>query len=212
MVVAMNMCASALPQQQGRFDLQHFWTQSVSTAVTARHLSTCYDEHIDREEAFTVGLLAAVGQLAIAQAMGDHYISTVGKAVDHASLLQKEREAYGVDHIEFAAHLLAYWRLPMRLIQAVRWQHQPTSAPSDLVPLTDALHMALRVAPFFIEPHAMSRDDQAESRTLLAKRLKLADPAIRTLTNAITTDFRRVSRVLNLEAKSPANHVNRAAS
>src|SRR5690606_22818980 len=91
MVAAMNMAAQPQTASPGQFDLTHFWLQSVGTAVTARHLAVQSKLEIDREEAFTTGLLAAVGQLALAQAMGKQYLISVVGAADETALLERER-------------------------------------------------------------------------------------------------------------------------
>ncbi len=212
MVAAMNMAAETPAAQPGQFDLTHFWLQSVGTAVTARHLAPHCKLKVDREEAFTAGLLAAVGQLALAQAMGKQYLISVAGATDEMSLLEKEREAFGVDNVEFAAHLLAHWQLPDRLVQVVRWQHDPGSAEEALFGPTLVLHVALRVTPLFLAPQTLPAREQVEARKLL-KMLHLSNETIADVTERTVAEFGRVSAMLHLTANDkPAANSPRVAS
>lgn len=95
------------------FDYQRFWTTSLATAVLCESLCAC-ERSYPPEEAFTVGLLSRVGQLALATVYPVEYAAILdGAESAHAEhLLGLERDRLLTDHVELTAAMLQDWGLP----------------------------------------------------------------------------------------------------
>ena len=52
-----------------------------------------------------------------------------------------EKEVLGTDHAEIGALMLESWSFPPKLVSAVRWHHDPDSAP-ETSSMTDIVHVA----------------------------------------------------------------------
>jgi HD-like signal output (HDOD) protein len=130
------------------FHLKRFWAESLATAVIGRRFASAFAA--DREETFTAGLLAAIGELALACGVPEEYTLVMAASpADRAALLEVERRILGTDHVQFGAEFLSEWSLPDRLVQAVRCQHEPDKAGQTARPLAHAVHAALALAPLF---------------------------------------------------------------
>jgi hypothetical protein len=98
------------------------------------------------DRAYTAGLLHNIGALGLFVAHPKIYTEVVEEA-DGATLLDRERAAFGLDHCEAGEWLTAKWGLPAELRLAASGHHAPPdTAVFDLVDvvrlgvlLTDAL-------------------------------------------------------------------------
>jgi diguanylate cyclase (GGDEF)-like protein len=72
-------------------------------------------------EAFTFGLLAGIGRLALASIHPEKYAELLEQVTvgDSLGLARIEREAFGLDHGELGAAMFEDWKLPPEYVQAV---------------------------------------------------------------------------------------------
>jgi HD-like signal output (HDOD) protein len=94
------------------------------------------------EQALTAGALQDIGQLVLAANMPSQYAPLYRSAKSHESLVQEERRAFGASHADVGAYLLGVWGLPVPLVEAVAYHHEPSrSKEVCFTPLT-AVHVA----------------------------------------------------------------------
>jgi diguanylate cyclase (GGDEF)-like protein len=119
------------------FDYGQFWIRSLAHAVAARHLARVRPG-TQSEEAFAAALLASIGRLVFAVGVPAQYAEILARTGGaEADTVALERECFGVDFREAGAMLLEEWRIPGRLMLAVRHQCDPANPalPEDLKPL-----------------------------------------------------------------------------
>lgn len=79
-----------------------------------------------KTEAFTMGLLADVGQLVLALVKGDEWRACRSRAQElNRPLHELEYEQFGISHAEVGGFLLGIWGLPFSVVEAVVHHHQP---------------------------------------------------------------------------------------
>lgn len=95
------------------FDYDGFWAQSLALGVAAQALALRTGGVVPGE-AFTCGLLAHIGRLALASVHPHRYAEVIARARgrDMDSLAALECEAFGIDHRELTVALLEDWCLP----------------------------------------------------------------------------------------------------
>jgi diguanylate cyclase (GGDEF)-like protein len=108
------------------FDYQSFWSRSLAHGVAAQAGATLTGQ-IAATEAFTCGLLARVGCLALATIYPDAYAQVLiqSKGGSPGDLCRLEREHFATDHNEMTAALLRDWGLPDLCIDAAQHHEQP---------------------------------------------------------------------------------------
>jgi HD-like signal output (HDOD) protein len=84
------------------FSIRQFWAESFLRAVITKRLAM-QSRQVDREEAFTAGLLAAIGRLALARGLAEQYAPVLEAARQGQPLLLAERSILQTDHIQFGA-------------------------------------------------------------------------------------------------------------
>ncbi|MBK7001955.1 MAG: HDOD domain-containing protein [Rhodoferax sp.] len=131
------------------FNYEEFWGHSLATGIACQKLAQY--AQITSEEIFTVGLLARVGELALASIFPDDYSNLLLTARDHRlDIAPMEQNLFGMDHHELGASLLNEWGLPEVLMQAAFHHEAPDAAGfadgSRVQTLTQSLSFASSLA------------------------------------------------------------------
>jgi HD-like signal output (HDOD) protein len=79
--------------------------------------------------AFTAGLLHDLGKVVIATWLGGPG-ALVPVPEGGLSTIDLEREVVGLDHLEAGEAVALKWNLPKDIAAAMRWHHEPSSAPT----------------------------------------------------------------------------------
>jgi putative nucleotidyltransferase with HDIG domain len=109
-----------------RLDLvRRIWRHSLACGMICQELSSaCSSSRGSEDRAYTAGLLHDIGRLGLFLADGATYAALLS-ADEGAVNLDKEREAFGVDHCEAGAWLAKAWGFPEELQHVVATHHDP---------------------------------------------------------------------------------------
>ena len=125
--------AAAIKDVFARFGLaEHLlWEHAVGAGVAASLVAQQVGG-IARDEAMVGGLLHDIGKLLM-YAEAELKYQEVMRVVyaDGADPIQAELDEFGFDHTEVGQLVLAKWKLPERLSNAVGAHHQPEQAAAD---------------------------------------------------------------------------------
>lgn len=190
------------------FNLEQFWRDSSLVAVTARILAgqpaiERVAGQVPRDEAFTAGLLAALGQLALAYGIPDEYAQvSIRNPEDRFSVAEAERQVFGCDYAFFGAEVAALWELPERLTGAIRFQLDPSRAPAEASGLATLLHAATILLPVLAggEPAEPVRQ---RARTLIETTLRLTQEQWADLGKQILDDHCELASVFEIRLSTP---------
>ena len=109
------------------FDYEDFWGHSLATGIACQELA--HFAQLASEEIFTVGLLARIGELALASLYPEEYSGLLLAAQEgRLNTAALEQERFGMDHHELTATLLNEWGLPEVLIQSAFHHENPDAA------------------------------------------------------------------------------------
>jgi HD-like signal output (HDOD) protein len=157
------------------------WGHSVATAQFCAALAE-QTQFVDAEEGLLLGLVHDFGALAIRFApreTGDIYARLVERGCPATYV---ERMLFGCDHAEIGAEILSEWNFSDRLIEAVRFHHQPERADGALAALT---YLAEFCAGVDEDMPSFNRVEDCLSRTGLSMEALMAvgtkDSALKTL-------------------------------
>lgn len=99
--------------------LAWYWNTTLARAVAAREISEQLF-HQPGDDAFLAGLLQDLGVLVLLRELGAPYVALIAGAISYgADVKPLERQALGFDHIQLTTGLLAHWRMPSPLVQAI---------------------------------------------------------------------------------------------
>jgi HD-like signal output (HDOD) protein len=113
---------------------------SLLTATVAKRLVS--DKKL-ADEAFTSGIVHDVGRLILALRMPDKMREIQREAAaSQREAFVVEREQLGVTHAEVGAYLLGTWGLPLPVVEAVSYHHEPILAGEGSREVLAAVHVA----------------------------------------------------------------------
>ena len=108
-----------------QFDRLLFWRHCLSVAVLSMEIAkeTGYS---DPEEAYIAGLLHDVGKVLF-DIQGRINYGEVIQEISASSdpVIEKERSIIGLGHDDIGAFFCSMWKLPEKLVLAVKYHHQP---------------------------------------------------------------------------------------
>ncbi|QSA98022.1 HDOD domain-containing protein [Methylococcus sp. EFPC2] len=109
-------------------DLSTFWHHSLYCGLAARQFGKL-SGLLHHERMLVAGLVHDIGQLLMYQRCPELSVQALSSAepVDDG-MFRAEREVFGYTHADVGARLLASWRLPDSLQEAVAFHHEPGAA------------------------------------------------------------------------------------
>ena len=141
--LVMAACVSAITDQNiPGYDLPPgmLWQHSVAVSVTAEGLMRAL-KIAESDEIFTAALLHDLGKLILGGFVEKELKEIEKVAARGIPFQMAEQEVLGTDHAEIGALMLESWSFPPNLVSAVRWHHDPDSAP-ETSSMTDIVHVA----------------------------------------------------------------------
>ena len=126
--------------------LDGFWDRSVLTAVVAGEVASRVGAKAP--DAFSVGLLARLGQALLVRCDPERYPLLVAEAADREELLEAEGRRYGAHHTRVSAEALAAWSFPDDLSEAMAQVDRPGWA----VPLAVSVRLGLELSERIVDP------------------------------------------------------------
>jgi len=113
-------------------NLRKVWRHSLITALIAEEAA--HRCGVDRESAYTAGLLHNLGTLGLMSAYPDSYARLLEVSNEYAfELLKTERDLFEIDHCAAGAYLAQDWNFPDELAAALATHHdEPVAGERSL--------------------------------------------------------------------------------
>lgn len=121
------------------------WDHAIGVAAAANALAALKCPEL-ANEAFCSGLLHDIGKLVLSVRLGDTHEVIVQRAAEQKMTpYEAETSVLGFNHAELGFELGKKWNLPERLLQTIRYHHEPnsldpTSQLVDIVHIADVLY------------------------------------------------------------------------
>jgi len=132
----------ANPNRSGA-TMKRCWRHSVACALIADELSG--HAQMDRDAAYTAGILHDIGRLGMMRLWSGPYEALLDAAVPGSTdILAGELEVMGLDHTEAGDYLLRRWQLPPTLSAAAK-HHHDAEAPA-IREVSGVVHCACSLA------------------------------------------------------------------
>ncbi len=203
-VLGFSLIDQSLSGPCQAFDYRRFWSQSLLMALAAQRLGGVCRVGVT-DELFACGLLAQIGQLALATMYPVAYAAILEAARAGGGLVELEREALQTDHAELTAALLMDWGLPKALVEPVYYHETPEesgfSEGSRPHQLTHLLHMARRVAELGVAPEC-ERADRVARLMLLGGKIGLTSDDVGILVDDLVRQWREWGEMLDVPASA----------
>lgn len=125
LALGFGLTLASAPNAPMASHYQDCWRQSIIQAAAAAEIARRIAP-ANADDFSLCGLLLDVGRLALMCTFEAEYRPVIESALaGRQTLLQVEEKCLGITHAEVGARLMEHWKMPMAVIEAVRWHHAP---------------------------------------------------------------------------------------
>ena len=119
------------------------WLHSIAVSNTAEAIAK-YKKFDEANDVFTPALLHDMGKLVLGEFVEEELQKIKSITANGVPLDIAENMVLGTDHAEIGALILAKWSIPVNIVDAVRWHHNPernknSTAQSDIVYISNLM-------------------------------------------------------------------------
>jgi len=117
---------------------------SLRVGIYARAIALAETRNAEiAEAAFTAGVMHDIGKIVLAGNMPERYLEVRAlRESKDLSANAAELEVFGATHAQVGACLLAAWGLPLAILEALAWHHEPERSAEKAFSLVAAVHVA----------------------------------------------------------------------
>jgi HD-like signal output (HDOD) protein len=177
-------------------DADDLWQNSIACALAAEVLAD--QIHLERNVAYTIGLLHSIGMVAIDDwaARRQPELRLLSKGLPLESC-EAERATLGFHQAEAGAMLLRLWAFPPVMSEPVRWQYLPNGTAAHFQ-LAALLHAAKWIRTAVLHPKSPSSSPNPALLGKLGLKLKHLDHHVET----VSARLRLINQQLDVETLS----------
>lgn len=191
---SQGMCAG--------FDYPGFWSHSLLIGLAMREIGPLCELGA-ADELFSCGLLARVGNLALATAYPDEYTKLLLTGAQGPQLLALEQQLLQTDHLHMSVSMLTQWGLPAAMVKPMLFHEDPTlsEAANGSRPrqFAQVLHLSLRLADFLVAPQG-EQAYRISELTVLASKFGISADELAMHVDALTAQWQLWGKTLKVPA------------
>jgi HD-like signal output (HDOD) protein len=142
LVLSLHAFAHFDSNSLGGLSLDAIWNHSMQTAVCCNLIADCegYRGHM-KDDAFVAGMLHDIGRLIMASNDPGGYQQALRDAAE-IGIVAGEEEVFGFNHADIGGYLFALWGLPVPIVHAVEFHHEPLKSNQTRVSTLVLVHSA----------------------------------------------------------------------
>lgn len=127
--------------------IKDLWTHALLTSKLLHYIYEAFLEKKLPESAYSAGLLHNIGSLILIQNHFEGYKKVISNArPKDLNLLDLEREAFCVTHLEAGGYLISWWKLPFPIVESALYHHRPLDPSVINREIVAAVHIAQHYA------------------------------------------------------------------
>ncbi len=187
-----------------RFDYMKFWSSSLACGIAYQNLAL-HTRAAQSEEAFSVGLLARIGELAMATLFSEEFgaILVLMSENPQADQIALETERFAMNHRELTSAMLRDWGLPASYCDIVEWHERSEEPPFPEESRLGILLLSLALSRLIAEVCTAAGDEERAALMprlqALGGRLGLDEEALASLCEHIMREWTDWAAILEVD-------------
>ncbi len=188
------------------FDREKFWEHSAGCGQISKILAGLLGYEMDGEE-FVAGLLHDIGKIALDQFFHDEFVEVIDLTFrEGVPMIEAEKKVLSITHAEIGSWLAEKWKLPLSLVEAIAYHHEPRKAVlnltlTSLVRLSDLFCKAKGIG-FSGDIQGISLCDRIAWKTLRETNPKLHDMDVERFILDLDTEIERAREFVKISSDS----------
>ncbi len=127
-----------------RPSMRAVWRHNLACGLIAEQLAS--SGFMDKDSAYTCGVIHDIGRLALAVIRPREYAILLGmQSGPPGSILEGERDLFGLDHCQAGRRLITEWKLPVDL-EAIVCEHHLSRPKDSCWGMTELINVSCRLA------------------------------------------------------------------
>jgi HD-like signal output (HDOD) protein len=176
--------------------MRGLWRHNLACAIIAEGIAS--GGFLDKDTAYTSGILHDIGRIALAVIQPKEYASLLGRHRGTPdSILESERELFGWDHCETGQQLISDWKLPFDFI-AVASEHHCDKCVDGAWGMTELMKISCRMADsagFPAFPGCETTPYEELLERIAARERRLFYPDLATLASEVANSIHQMETV-----------------
>jgi HD-like signal output (HDOD) protein len=145
LVLSISLIDRFLVKEEELIDLKQFWRHVLVVGRCSKLLARIVKYPV-LGEVFVAGLLHDIGYLVLLQEFPEEFRNSYDFALNNNIAFEKaEILELGVSHTDLGAWLGEGWNLPHKLVQVIKYHHDPIQCPDDNI-LVKFIHLSDLIA------------------------------------------------------------------
>ncbi|MBD3401480.1 HDOD domain-containing protein [candidate division GN15 bacterium] len=208
LALSSSVLNPTLIEEASGINVKNFFSSILTVAAAAEKIAKAVG-YKSPDVAFIAGLLHHVGILFFMHHYPGAYRRVVGKQVQALTLIDAEREVFGIDHAEVGFQLCERWHLPSEICVSVRDHHSFTTLNEQ-----DTLQNVIRLASLLTDDAVTTYESDLQDRIIrvnaVAYSLGLDKPQVDELTSSLLAETLRIAKYLDIDIGSIEEVITRA--
>ncbi len=189
-------------------DTKIFFTNILTVAAAAESIGRVA-EFKGGEEVFIGGLLHEIGVIFFLNCYPEEYRQIVEKRVKAVSLVEAERQVFGIDHAEVGYHLALKWHLPKHIAEAIR-DHHDYGTLDEKQSFTNTIRLATLLVDNTNLGYVTDLEGRLEKITRMAELLGLSKEQIDEISGSLMAETVKVAEYVGIDIGSIEDMLTRA--
>ena len=173
-------------QQEAGIDVKLLFSSLLTAAAAADKIAKAV-HYKTPEEAFIAGLLHDIGLIYLLENYPGQYRRIMDKKVKATTLLDAEREVFGIDHAEVGYHIATRWRLPEHISLAIRF-HDNVVSINELNEVGRCVMLASLLAPASVSCYPKDLEHRLTWMGKIAASLNLTQQQVDAISSSMLID------------------------
>ncbi len=126
------------------FSMEHLWKHSLDTATLANQISKLESKNSTiANDAFVAGILHDSGRIILAANFPKQYSEAIALArEERCEISTAEKMVFKHTHSEVGGYMMSLWGLPLHIVEAVSYHHNPSFISEQTFCALTAVHIA----------------------------------------------------------------------
>ena len=200
LVLSFSFLKLNADDDQGNFDYERYWEQSLAAGVSARLIMKNVTNK-NSDEIFVSGLLQNIGELFLARCFPQKYEKVQNTVQEEGlSLIEAEHRVFGTDHSFIGGEVTKAWGFPAVLTECISYHHNAegyTGTNKEIIRNINVVYLSGVLSNIFYTAEPQKYLDEFKLKA--TELLNLNTEVIDTILDMVNTEVEQAAQFFGIK-------------